>query len=74
MPVYTTPQVRVSVNAQKRTTVRTVGIAALADRATLASLEDVDASNPDNNETLVYNSVTQKYEIKQLPSVDGGSY
>jgi hypothetical protein len=74
MPAYTTPQIRVSVNAQKRTTVRTVGIAALTNEISLSRLSDVDASDPDNNETLVYNSVTQKYEIKTLPILDGGSY
>jgi hypothetical protein len=74
MPVFTTPQIRVSINNPQRTTVRTIGISPDANARTLTSLTDVDASDPDNNETLVYNSTTQKYEIKVLPGIDGGSY
>lgn len=71
---FLTDRIKVSINADKRTTVRTVGLSALAQTARLADLIDVNASDSDNNETLVYNSATQKYEIKTLPVVDGGSY
>lgn len=74
MPAYTTPQIRVSVNNPQRTTVRTIGISPDVVAKRLVDLTDVDASDPDNNETLVYNSTTQKYEIKVLPGIDGGSY
>jgi hypothetical protein len=40
----------------------------------LSDLTDVDASDPDANETLVYNSQTQKYEVKTIPMIDGGQY
>ena len=69
-----TDKIKVSINSQKRTTVRTVGISALAPAARLSDLTDVDASDPDNNETLVYNSQTQKYEVKAIPVIDGGAY
>lgn len=65
---------RVSINNQQRKTVRTVGISAQSQIDTLAELRDVDASDPNNNETLVYDSARQKYVIKTLPVVDGGSY
>jgi hypothetical protein len=70
-----TDKIKVSINSQKRTTVRTVGISALAPAVTqLSDLTDVDASDPDANETLVYNSQTQKYEVKVIPMIDGGQY
>lgn len=65
---------RVSINNQQRKTVRTVGISATSQVDTLAELKDVDASDPDNNETLVYDASLQKYVIKTLPVIDGGSY
>lgn len=65
---------RVSINNQQKKTVRAVGIAAKSQLDTLAALTDVDASDPDNNETLVYDSSTQKYVVKTLPVIDGGSY
>lgn len=74
MPVFTSPQIRVSVNNQQRATVRTIGISPEKELKNLADLNDVDATDPDNNETLVYNSTTGKYVIKVLPSIDGGSY
>lgn len=76
MPIFTSPQIRVSVNKQQRTTIRTVGIspATSIPITKLADLEDVDASNPNTNETLVYDSAAQKYVVKTLPIIDGGAY
>lgn len=65
---------RISINNQQKTTVRAVGIATPSNINSLAQLNDVDATDPDNNETLVYDSTTQKYVIKTLPLIDGGSY
>jgi hypothetical protein len=73
MAVFTSPQIRVSINNQQREIIRTVGIFP-ASTNRLAGLKDVDASDPDNNETLVYDSTSQKYVVKALPLVDGGSY
>lgn len=69
-----TDKIKVSINGQKRTTVRTVGISSLAQTGKLANLTDVDATDPDNNEILVFDSARQKYVIKPLPVLDGGSY
>lgn len=68
----TTPN-RVSINNQQRTTIRTVAVAA-AGLDMLSELSDVDASDPDNNETLVYDGTLNKYVVKTLPVVDGGSF
>lgn len=64
---------RISINSQQQKTVRTVGIAA-ASTNRLANLTDVDVSDSDNNETLVYDAASGKYVIKTLPSVDGGTF
>ena len=67
---------RVSINNQQRTTIRSVGLAApdviIIDK--LENLTDVDASDPDNNEILVYDETLNKYVIKTLPNLDGGTF
>lgn len=40
----------------------------------LSKLTDVDATTPQNNETLVYDSATGKYVVKELPIVNGGTF
>lgn len=71
--VNSVPKTRVSINNQQREVVRTIGIVPEVS-GRLSDLLDVDASDPDNNETLVYDSTTGKYVVKTLPIVDGGSY
>ena len=67
---------RVSINNQQRTTIRTVGIAAqeanIINR--IVNLVDVDATSLDNNETLVYDEATDKYVVKVLPNINGGTF
>jgi hypothetical protein len=63
---------RVSINNQQRTSIRTVGVAPTAGK--LENLSDVDASDPDNNEILVYDETLNKYVIKILPNLDGGTF
>jgi hypothetical protein len=69
--VNSIPKTRVSINNQQRENIRTVGFGAVVK---LSDLRDVDASEPDNNETLVYDSSSGKYVIKQLPAVNGGTF
>lgn len=66
---------RVSVNNQQRTSIRTVGIIPELEYVNrLVNLIDVDATNSENNETLVYDQSLNKYVIKTLPIVDGGTF
>jgi len=66
---------RVSINNQQRATVRTVGIIPELEYVNrLVNLIDVDATNSENNETLVYDQSLNKYVIKTLPIVDGGTF
>lgn len=71
--VNSTSPNRVSINNQQRSTVRTVGIG-FDQINNLSELKDVDASNADNNEVLVYDETLNKYVIKTIPSVDGGTF
>lgn len=64
---------RVSINNQQPKSIRTVGVAA-ASTNKLESLTDVNASDPDNNETVVYDASSGKYVVKTLPVVDGGTF
>ena len=63
---------RVSINNQQRTTIRSVGLA--NPESKLENLSDVDASDPDNNEILVYDETFNKYVIKTLPNINGGTF
>ena len=73
--VTSTGKYRVAINNPNRREVRTVGITPSAQRTNyLSGLLDVDASDPDNNETLVYDAVSGKYVIKELPVVNGGNF
>jgi len=71
--VNSTTPYRVSISNQQRETVRTVAVAA-SQTENLAQLKDVDASGSDNNEVLVYDETLNKYVIKTLPAVDGGTF
>lgn len=62
---------RVSINNQQPKTIRSVGI---APASSFATLSDVNASDPDNNETIVYDAASGKYVVKTLPSLDGGTF
>lgn len=46
-----------------------------ADRVVnFSQLSDVDASDADNNETVVYDEATNKFVVKTLPKVQGGTF
>jgi hypothetical protein len=72
--VNSVPKNRVSINTRKQETVRSIGVAPPQSERYLATLLDVDASDPDNNETLVYDAATGKYVVKELPVVNGGIF
>lgn len=68
--VRTTGINRVSINKQSKDVIRTVKV----NPSKLEYLTDVDASDPDNNETLVYDAAAGKYVIKELPVINGGNF
>jgi hypothetical protein len=72
--VNSVPKTRVSINATDRNAIRTVGISPSAPFNSLRGLNDVNATSLDNNETLVYDSATDKFIVKTLPSVNGGTF
>lgn len=69
--VNSTSPNRVLINNQQPKTIRTVGIGV---GTKFAGLLDVNASDPDNNETVVYDEASGKYVVKTLPVVDGGTF
>lgn len=74
--VNTSPGNRVSVDTQKKSTVRTIGIGIVpaSQIDNLVELLDVVSVNPANNDTLVYDSATSKYIVKALPIINGGTF
>jgi hypothetical protein len=80
------PNVRVSnprgnsVSINRQGTVKNIKTVAVPATTTssaasnLSQLQDVDTSGAANNEVLVYNEVTGKYEVKEITIVDGGIF
>lgn len=42
--------------------------------SSVALLSDVSAPNPNNNETLIYDSTINKYVAKIIPVLQGGTF
>jgi hypothetical protein len=72
--VNSTPTTRVSINKQERDTIRTVGVSPTTTATRLQDLIDVDDSDADNNETLVYDAATGKYVVREIPIINGGIF
>lgn len=72
----------VAVKNQENYRVRTIGVAPAGTiehviqggANNLVELSDVDASSVDNNETLVYDESSQKFVVKELPIIKGGTF
>lgn len=71
--INSSPKNRISINNQQKKTVRTVSIGA-SPYDQLTDLKDVDATDVDNNETLVYDETTGKFVVKVLPIINGGTF
>ena len=69
--INSTGKNRVSIDTQKRVEVKTALVPAVNK---LTQLIDVDATDSDNNETLVYDADSGKYVVKVLPVVNGGTF
>lgn len=65
---------RVSVNKTGQQTIRTVLVIPTVPTNYVINLTDVDSANLSNNDTLVYNSATGKFETKPIESIVGGSF
>mgnify|MGYP003345612296 CR=1 FL=1 len=73
--VISVPKTRVSINNPQRAEIRTVGIQpSLSTVNSLRGLNDVDATSLDNNETIVYDSASDKFVVKELPVLNGGTF
>lgn len=76
--VITQPKNRISINTPQRTQVKSVNVVgatttgAAVDR--LVELKDVDATSVDNNETVVYDEVSGKFVVKEIPIINGGTF
>jgi|LakMenE01Jun11ns_1017448.scaffolds.fasta_scaffold8310382_2 hypothetical protein len=76
--VITRSSNRVLINTNQRQQVKSVNIVGATDTGsginTLAELQDIDASDADNNEVLVYDEASGKYVVKELPIINGGTF
>jgi hypothetical protein len=73
--VVSTSKNRVSINNPQRKEIRTVGIIPSTTLVnSLRGLDDVDASNLANNNTIVYDSASDKFIVKELSVLNGGTF
>lgn len=72
--VISTTKNRVSINNTQRAKVRTIAITPSSNVNALRNLSDVDATSLANNNTLVYDSASDKFIVKELPVINGGTF
>ena len=73
--VISVPKTRVSINNPQRAEIRTVGIQPqFATVNSLRGLNDVNATSLNNNDTVVYDSASDKFIVKELPVLNGGTF
>ena len=72
--VRTTPKNRISINNQQTGRIKTTLGAGGGGVDTLVELRDVDASDVDPGETLVYDAPSGKFKVEVLPGLDGGTF
>lgn len=71
--VNTTGINRVSIKNKQSNIVKTITIN--PDVATgLRELNDVNATSLNNNDTVVYDSASDKFIVKELPVLNGGTF
>jgi hypothetical protein len=64
--------IRVSINDQKRETIRTVNLG--DTRQSISTLTDVDASSKNQNDAIIYDASTGKFIVKEIPVLNGGTF
>lgn len=74
--VITQPKNRVVINTPQRTQLKSVNVIGAASTGVdrLVQLKDVDSTSVDNNETLVYDEVSGKFVVKEIPIINGGTF
>jgi len=77
--VITNPGNRISINTPQKQQVKSVNVVGATSVGTggisrLIQLNDVDATEASNNETLVYDEASGKYIVKELPIINGGTF
>jgi hypothetical protein len=65
------PKNRVSVNKQTSDTIRAVNVGLITK---LSQLTDVTATDLTSNNTIVYDSTTDKFVVSILPKISGGTF
>ena len=71
--VNTTGINRVSIKSRQSNIVKTITIN--PDVATgLRELRDVNATSLNNNDTVVYDAASDKFIVKELPVLNGGTF
>jgi len=71
--VFSKSSNRVLINTNQRQQVKSVNQVGPSIN-TLSKLQDIDASDADNNEVLVYDEASGKYVVKELPIINGGTF
>lgn len=66
--VTSRPKNRININT------KTGGSGGSTAVDSIVELRDVDASDVDNNETLVYDETTGKFVVKHIPIINGGTF
>lgn len=72
VPNQTTTSVR--INNQNQQKVRSMTPIYQSGSSRLVDLTDVSIVDQSNYSTVVFNSTTNKYEIKTLPIINGGKF
>lgn len=72
VPNQTTTSVR--INNQNQQKVRSMTPIYQSGASRLVDLTDVSIVDQSNYSTVVFNSTTNKYEIKTLPIINGGKF
>ena len=69
--INSVPKNRVSVNKQTSDTIRAVNVGLITK---LSLLTDVTATDLTSNNTIVYDSATDKFVVSVLPKISGGTF
>jgi hypothetical protein len=66
--------INVTAPAKNRIAINTGGSGGGSSIDTVVELKDVDASDVDNNETLVYDESSGKFIVREIPIINGGTF